>query len=88
MGSRSLPKYIGSPHGRRATSHDKLGHRANQIGRFFQSQKPETVVAAIEEHLLKFWDPRIRRAIVSQLAERRVHLDPLVRQAVEPMGGG
>jgi hypothetical protein len=46
------------------------------------------VVAAIEEHLLKFWDPRIRRAIVSQLVERRVHLDPLVRQAVEPMGGG
>ena len=52
-------------------SHDKLAYMANQIGRFFQSQKPETAVAAIEDHLLKFWDPRMRRAIVAQLAEGR-----------------
>ena len=64
-------------------SHDRLGYMANQIGRFFQTQKPETAVAAIEDHLLKFWDPRMRRAIVVQLAEGTVELDPLVRQAVE-----
>ena len=64
-------------------SHDRLGYMANQIGRFFQTQKPETAVAAIEDHLLKFWDPRMRRAIVAQLAEGKVQLDPLVRQAVE-----
>ena len=64
-------------------SHDRLGYMANQIGRFFQTQKPETAVAAIEDHLLKFWDPRMRRAIVAQLAEGKVELDPLVRQAVE-----
>ena len=64
-------------------SHDRLGYMANQIGRFFQTQKPETAVAAIEDHLLKFWDPRMRRAIVAQLAEGTVELDPLVRQAVE-----
>jgi formate dehydrogenase subunit delta len=64
-------------------SHDKLAYMANQIGRFFQSQKPETAVAAIEDHLLKFWDPRMRRTIVAQLAEGRIELDPLVRQAVE-----
>ena len=64
-------------------SHDRLGYMANQIGRFFQTQKPDTAVAAIEDHLLKFWDPRMRRAIVAQLAEGTVELDPLVRQAVE-----
>jgi len=64
-------------------SHDRLAYMANQIGRFFQSQKPETAVAAIEDHLLKFWDPRMRRTIVAQLAEGRIELDPLVRQAVE-----
>ncbi|WP_428492117.1 formate dehydrogenase subunit delta [Rhodopila sp.] len=64
-------------------SHDRLGYMANQIGRFFQSQKPETAVAAIEDHLRKFWDPRMRRAIVAQLADGKVELDPLVRQAVE-----
>ena len=66
-------------------SHDKLAYMANQIGRFFQSQKHDTAVAAIEDHLLKFWDPRMRRAIIAQLAEGSIILDPLVRQAVENM---
>jgi formate dehydrogenase subunit delta len=67
-------------------SHDKLAYMANQIGRFFQSQKPETAVAAIEDHLLKFWDPRMRKAILAQLQAGSIQLDPLVRQAVEKMG--
>ncbi|HEY0183458.1 MAG TPA: formate dehydrogenase subunit delta [Rhodopila sp.] len=67
-------------------SHDRLAYMANQIGRFFQSQKQDTAVAAIEDHMMKFWDPRMRRAILAQLAEGRIELDPLVRQAVEHMG--
>jgi formate dehydrogenase subunit delta len=67
-------------------SHDRLAYMANQIGRFFQSQKPETAVAAIEDHLLKFWDPRMRKAIQVQLAAGSIELDPLVRQAVEHLG--
>jgi len=68
-------------------SHEKLAYMANQIGRFFQSQKQDTAVDAIEDHLLKFWDPRMRAAIVSQLGEGHIELDPLVRQAVERLGG-
>ncbi|MEA2772772.1 MAG: NADH-dependent formate dehydrogenase delta subunit FdsD, partial [Acetobacteraceae bacterium] len=41
--------------------------------------------AAIEDHMLKFWDPRMRRAIGAQLADGSIQLDPLVRQAVERM---
>lgn len=67
-------------------SHDKLAYMANQIGRFFQSQKQDTAVAAIEEHLIKFWDPRMRRAIIAQLADGSIQLDPMVRQAVEHLG--
>jgi formate dehydrogenase subunit delta len=66
-------------------SHDKLAYMANQIGRFFQSQKQDTAVAAIEDHLLKFWDPRMRRAIMAQLASGSIELDPPVRQAIEKM---
>jgi formate dehydrogenase subunit delta len=66
-------------------SHDKLAYMANQIGRFFQSQKTETAVAGIEDHLLKFWDPRMRKALLAQLAQGSIELDPLVRQAVENM---
>ena len=64
-------------------SHDKLAYMANQIGRFFQSQKQDTAVAGIEDHLRRFWDPRMRKAIVKQLADGSIQLDPPVRQAVE-----
>lgn len=67
-------------------SHDKLAHMANQIGRFFESQKQDTAVAQIEDHMLKFWDPRMRNAILRQLADGTIQLDPLVQQAVKRMG--
>jgi formate dehydrogenase subunit delta len=67
-------------------SHDKLAYMANQIGRFFQSQKQDTAIAAIEDHLRKFWDPRMRKALLAQLAAGSIELDPAVRQAVENMG--
>ena len=63
-------------------SHDRLAYMANQIGRFFQSQKPDAAVAGIEAHILKFWDPRMRKAIIAQLEEGSIELDPLVRQAI------
>jgi formate dehydrogenase subunit delta len=65
---------------------DKLAYMANQIGRFFQSQKTETAVASIEDHLRKFWDPRMRKTIAEQLAEGRIALDQPVREAVERLG--
>jgi formate dehydrogenase subunit delta len=68
-------------------SHDnKLAYMANQIGQFFKSQKPDAAVAGIEDHIRKFWDPRMRRAIIAQLADGSAQLDPLVRQAVERLG--
>ena len=63
--------------------HDNLVYMANQIGRFFQSQKREPAVLAIEDHLLKFWDPRMRRAIAAKLADGGTDLDPAVKEAVE-----
>jgi formate dehydrogenase subunit delta len=68
-------------------SHDKLAYMANQIGHFFESQKPELAVAGIEDHILKFWDPRMRKAIVAQLTDGSIELDPPVRQAIERIKG-
>jgi len=62
---------------------EKLVYMANQIGRFFQSQKAETAVDAIHDHFIKFWDRRMRDAIVAQLARGEATLDPLVQEAVE-----
>jgi formate dehydrogenase subunit delta len=64
-------------------SPDKLAYMANQIGRFFQTQKSDDAVAAIADHLNKFWDPAMRRTIQAQLQDGGNNLDPLVRRAVE-----
>ncbi len=62
-------------------SPDKLAYMANQIGKFFLSQKSEDGVASVADHLKKFWDPRMRRDLVAHIDQ--VALDPMVRQAVE-----
>lgn len=62
-------------------SHDRLAYMANQIGRFFAHQKEEQAVASINDHLRKFWDPRMRKQILDEL--ETAQLDPLVRRAVE-----
>jgi len=41
---------------------------ANQIGKFFTPQRGGDPVAAIADHLQKFWDPRMRAAIVAHAA--------------------
>jgi formate dehydrogenase subunit delta len=61
-------------------SPEKLAYMANQIGKFFAHQKHDKAVAAIADHLDKFWDPRMRSGILAHLDE--VQLDPLVREAV------
>jgi formate dehydrogenase subunit delta len=66
--------------------HDKLAYMANQIGRFFQSENPDTAVDEIEEHIRKFWDPRMRKAIVAQVAAGSIELDPMVREAIDRIG--
>lgn len=64
-------------------SPDKLAYMANQIGRFFAHQPHDKAVAAIEQHLRRFWDPRMRAGIVSYPDGEAVRLDPWVREAVE-----
>jgi len=70
----------GHSHGR---SVDKLVYMANQIGKFFASQGEAAAVAGTAEHIRKFWDPRMRTAIVAHLAAGGAGLDPPVRQALD-----
>ncbi len=64
---------------------DKLVMMANQIGTFFTSQGPDRAVAGTAEHLRKFWDPRMRAAILAYLREGGEGLRPEVRSAVETL---
>lgn len=60
----------------------RLVMMANQIGKFFVPQHKMDAVAAIADHLEKFWDPRMRAGILRHLAEGGAGLDPPVREAV------
>lgn len=62
-------------------SPDKLAYMANQIGKFFAHQPHDKAVAAIADHIEKFWDPRMRSEILAHL--QAVQLDPAARQAIE-----
>jgi formate dehydrogenase subunit delta len=62
-------------------SPDKLAYMANQIGKFFAHQPHDKAVAAIADHIQKFWDPRMRSEILAHL--QAVQLDPAARQAIE-----
>lgn len=70
------------------SSNDKLVYMVNQIGTFFKSQDKNTASAKIAEHITKFWDPRMRKAIVAHLDAGGTGLDPAARQAVETLRGG
>jgi formate dehydrogenase subunit delta len=58
---------------------------ANQIGTYFTSQGAEKAVPGIAEHLKKFWDPRMRSAILAHLDAGGAGLQPEVRAAVEAL---
>jgi formate dehydrogenase subunit delta len=55
---------------------------ANQIGKFFQSQGHDKAVSGTADHIRKFWDPRMRKAIAAHLAAGGAGLDPAVRDAI------
>jgi formate dehydrogenase subunit delta len=60
----------------------KLVTMANQIGKFFAVQRQGDPAADIATHIRKFWDPRMRAAIVAHLEGGGAGLDEPVRKAV------
>ena len=58
---------------------------ANRIGEFFAAfPEREEALDGIAQHLAKFWEPRMRRALYAHLdgAAQGEGLAPLVREAV------
>lgn len=63
-------------------SPDRLIYMANQIGTFFRSQSHDKAVPGIADHIKKFWDPRMKRAIFAHLDAGGVGLEPNVLEAL------
>ena len=57
---------------------DKLVYMANQIARNFEALGHDHAVAATEDHVIKFWDPRMKRRILALADERP---DALIKPA-------
>ncbi|MBP8285324.1 MAG: formate dehydrogenase subunit delta [Rhodoferax sp.] len=71
------------------TPDDNLVRMANQIGLFFESM-PERAEAleGIALHLKKFWDPRMRRALLARLDATAEHgLSDIVLAALQAHRG-
>ena len=79
------PRSGPAPNGVSHATDEKLVYMANQIGKFFIAQEPDTAAAKIADHLVKFWDPRMRRAIIAHLDAGGAGLDPAARAAVEAL---
>ncbi len=60
----------------------KLVHMANQIADNFRIQPEGLAVAAIAEHITRYWTPRMRREVLVHLASGGVGLDSLARLAL------
>jgi len=61
-----------------------LVHMADRIGQFFQAMPDQAeATAGVAEHIRKFWEPRMRRALLAHADTRQgTDLLPLVQQAL------
>lgn len=64
---------------------DNLVRMANQIGTFFESfTDRDEALEGIAGHLMKFWDPRMRRQLVEYIENSATpELADIVRESIE-----
>lgn len=63
-------------------STEKLVRMANQIASFFQSYPEDQAVRGIHDHLVAFWTPAMRAALLAKVHQGGQGLDPLVTKAL------
>ena len=62
---------------------EHLVHMANQISQFFESQPTrDEAVAGVLDHIKRFWDPRMRDAIIKHAEDGSDALREVARAAV------
>ena len=68
-----------------ASTIDTLRRMANQIAQNLAAMGHDRAVLATADHIDKFWDPRMKRAI---FADDLAHLSPIAREAIEHLATG
>ncbi len=67
---------------------EKLTRMANQIASFFRSYPEDKALAGIRDHLIAFWTPDMRKAILAHASQGGAGLDPLVIKALRTVHAG
>lgn len=55
----------------------------NQIARNFETMEPANAAEATADHLLGFWDPRMKAQIVAHFQQSGESFTPIAAQAVQ-----
>ncbi|MDB5969210.1 MAG: formate dehydrogenase, delta subunit [Hydrocarboniphaga sp.] len=64
-------------------SPDHLVQMVNDIAGFFDAEPDhDAAIAGIENHLRKFWDPRMRRKLIAHLQGGVAEIAPSARAAI------
>lgn len=64
--------------------HERLVSMANQISQFFESRPTEEEqVGGVADHITRFWEPRMRKAIIEYVNAGGQGLRDNARRAVE-----
>lgn len=58
----------------------KMVHQANQIAAYFEIYPQQRAESGVEDHIRKFWEPRIRTQLINYSGD---DLHPLVKKAVD-----
>jgi formate dehydrogenase subunit delta len=56
---------------------------ANDIAAFFDGESPDTAADSVRSHLVKFWEPRMRREIIAHVEAGGAGLTPTACSAVK-----
>ncbi|MFA5982875.1 MAG: formate dehydrogenase subunit delta [Methylococcaceae bacterium] len=65
---------------------ERIIKMANDIGDFFNSESDKVLaVESVKNHLAKFWDPRMRKTIITYCQNDGSQLHELVRDAVKKL---
>jgi len=65
---------------------EKLITMANDIANFFNAESDKEVAAeGVKKHILRSWDPRMRKAIIQHYQEKGEGLSPLAAQALKKL---
>lgn len=64
---------------------DLMVHNANQIALYFQTFPREEAIAGVLDHIMKFWERRMKDQLIDYVAKGGTGLHELVLEAVKRM---